>query len=263
MNKVLMILICSWVMLSSNGITKSAPLFNVASSGPAGTISITLCLNGDGPISCQQFNVPSLNLAITTTIPNHTYLRAGIKINTPGYKIINNTETCTLTKHGYCLFSVSKVLVKNFSIFPLLGSSYQGGVVACMGGVPNMNFVVASTDSTRGIPWGGFSISTGANSSTNGAVNSRLILNAGVVNSAVNLCSGSINGYNDWFLPARAQLDCVAQNQNVIPNLMNAIYWSSTEQDAEHALFQFFDNENQLSIFKTFYASVRCARIPT
>ncbi|MDR3476412.1 MAG: hypothetical protein P4M14_00090 [Gammaproteobacteria bacterium] len=78
-------------------------LFNVAATGPSAQISMTLCLNGKGPLSCQTYTASAVNFSITTTIPNHTYPAAGIKINTPGY-----TPTgCTMSSNGYCLFTVS------------------------------------------------------------------------------------------------------------------------------------------------------------
>lgn len=54
------------------------------------------------------FNVVSDSAAIrvSTTIPNHTYIKAGIKINTPGYSIDAQSE-CTPSANGYCLFSTS------------------------------------------------------------------------------------------------------------------------------------------------------------
>jgi len=77
--------------------------FNVAATGPAAQISMTLCLSGQGPLSCQNYTASAANLSITTTIPNHTYPNVGIKINTPGYI----PTGCTMNSNGYCLFSVS------------------------------------------------------------------------------------------------------------------------------------------------------------
>jgi len=79
------------------------PLFNVTSTGPSASISMTLCLNGLGPLSCQNYTTSSSNITIKTTVPNHTYSNAGIKIITPGYA----PAGCTMNANGYCLFSVS------------------------------------------------------------------------------------------------------------------------------------------------------------
>jgi DNA-binding beta-propeller fold protein YncE len=52
------------------------------------------------------FNVRGIptDIYIHTTIPNHYYPAAGIKLNTPDYKI---TSGCTTIANGYCLFGVS------------------------------------------------------------------------------------------------------------------------------------------------------------
>ena len=123
-----------------------------------------------------------------------------------------------------------------------------------------MNLIAAVNDSINGIPWGGIGTTTGAGSTVDGAGNSNLIIAAGITDSAVNLCSGTINGFSDWFLPAKEQLNCLYTNQSTISGFMNAIYWSSTETDENNAWFQFFDTGNSLSVFKTFYNSVRCVR---
>ncbi|KTC92359.1 hypothetical protein [Legionella cincinnatiensis] len=88
-------------------------LFNIKATGGApGTLSLTLCLNGKGPLSCQDYSVGNLNLSILSTIPNHTYAAAGIKINTPGYKLTG----CTLINNGYCLFTVSNTSAASITI---------------------------------------------------------------------------------------------------------------------------------------------------
>ena len=92
--------------------------FNVSATGPAAQISMTLCLNGQGPLSCQNYTVSALNLNITTTIPNHTYPNVGIKINTPGYL----PTGCSMNGNGYCLFSVSK---KTAASIPVTATTCQ------------------------------------------------------------------------------------------------------------------------------------------
>ncbi len=241
----------------------SIALFNVSATGVPDNINITLCLNGKGPVSCQTFNVRALDLKIKTTIPNHVYPFAGIRINTPNRIITRSGLDCTPVANGFCLFTVSDSSSKKMSLYPSIGTAYQGGIVACIQGAPYMNLIAASSDSINGIPWGGFSVLTGAQSAINGAANTQKISAAGVSNSAANLCLGTINGYNDWFLPAKDQLNCLYQNQAALPGFMNGIYWSSTESDDNNAVFQFFDNGNELSVFKTFYNSVRCVRTAT
>lgn len=252
-----------FLWLTSQAAYTADALFNIIATGIPDNINITLCLNGKGPVSCQNFNVTALDLKITTTIPNHVYPFAGIRINTPNRIVTRSGLDCTPAANGFCLFTVSNRSAKAISLYPSIGTAYQGGFVACEQGAPYMNLIAAPSDSVNGIPWGGFSIQTGAQSSIDGARNTQAISDAGVTNSAVNLCLGTINGYNDWFLPAKEQLNCLYQHQAALPGFMNGTYWSSTESDDNHAVFQFFDNGNNLSVFKTFYNSVRCVRTAT
>lgn len=256
-NFIFMSLICQ------SNYAESGAFFDVTATGSPINYQITLCLNGKGPNTCRHYKVSALSLQITTIVPNHVYPFAGIKIDTPGFTIANSGIDCTPAANGYCLFSVSNTSPKTLTILPAIGASYEGGLVACLGGAPYMNLIAATSDSVNGIPWGGFGSTTGAQSVNDGATNSNSIIAEGITNSAVNLCSGTINGFNDWFLPAMEQLNCLYTNQKPIFRYKNAIYWSSTEVDVNNAWFQFFDNGNQLSVFKTFYNSVRCVRIMT
>ena len=81
-----------------------------------------------GHYSCQRYTVTNTHLSITTTIPGHTYLEAGIISNSAGYKI--DTSTCTLIPNGYCIFSVNhqtpaSVVItseQQFTIIPSAGA---------------------------------------------------------------------------------------------------------------------------------------------
>ncbi|MDR3476781.1 MAG: hypothetical protein P4M14_01965 [Gammaproteobacteria bacterium] len=93
---------------------KSGLLFNVTANGLPAKLNITLCLNGNGSLSCQTYTVSASTLSIKTTIPNHTYPAIGIKVNTPGY----TPAGCTPIPNGYCLFSASDTTPSSLTINP-------------------------------------------------------------------------------------------------------------------------------------------------
>lgn len=93
----------------------SGLLFNVSATGTPADVEITLCLNGKGALSCQNYNVSALSLNICAT-PKHSYPNAGIKVNTPDYKIGNLGMDCVPMSNGYCLFPVSNTACRNISV---------------------------------------------------------------------------------------------------------------------------------------------------
>lgn len=74
----------------------------------------------------------SSNLIINTTIPNHTYTRAGIKLLTSGFSIEGAGITCENAPSGYCTFTVSDKQNKVFNIIGPLGSNLYN---LCLDGV--------------------------------------------------------------------------------------------------------------------------------
>lgn len=99
-------------LLSQCAWATAGDLFHVTASGAPAEISVSLCLNGTGAISCQTYSVLALDLSITTTIANHTYPAAGIKLNSPDYIPSN----CTPVSNGYCLFSVSDTVTASIPV---------------------------------------------------------------------------------------------------------------------------------------------------
>ena len=95
---VLFVLLFSF--LCNTAFAASGNLFKVTSSG-GDAVNITLCLNINGkfPISCQNYNTQAGTLSINTTIPNHTYNYAGIRVNTPGFKVV--TSRLRVTGSGF------------------------------------------------------------------------------------------------------------------------------------------------------------------
>lgn len=110
-------------LFSQISFAVSGDLFEVISSGQPAAAEIILCLNKNGPYSCQHYQVTGHDLLIRTVIPNHTYPSAGIKIVTPGYVV----SGCVPDASGFCTFPVSNTS----PIFFTLKQSYSiGGVVS-------------------------------------------------------------------------------------------------------------------------------------
>jgi hypothetical protein len=103
-------------MIGGHALAGSGLLLNVSATGTPADVSITLCLNGKGPLHCQNYSVSGLNLTISPAIPNQIYPSIGVKINTPGYTLGNLGVDCAPSANGYCLFSASQSQVKTLSL---------------------------------------------------------------------------------------------------------------------------------------------------
>lgn len=128
-------------------------LFNVVSSGTLANVSITLCLNGKGQISCQDYSISALNLSISTAIPNRVYPTAGIRINTPGYALENIGLSCAQNSNGFCLFSVNNATptslaitkTTEYSIGGTISNLTTSGLVLQNNGADDLTIISGST----------------------------------------------------------------------------------------------------------------------
>ena len=125
----------------------------------------------------------------------------------------------------------------------------------------------AAFDQIVGINWfNGNYIETGAISTVIGLgkENTRKIVDIqGIGNYAAWICiNQNINGYNDWFLPSRDELDLMYKNLylNNIGDFNPGGYWSSSEVDIHYVWDQTFNNGDQGIHYKNDSASVRAIR---
>ncbi len=123
-----------WLFFSQT-VAGSGLMFNVLATGNKANLSITLCLNGNGPLSCQNYAVNAVDLHISTTIPNHTYPAVGIKVNTPGYVLTG----CTLSNTGYCTFSASNAASTSITVASAGAIDYQLVTVGNPGNASDTN----------------------------------------------------------------------------------------------------------------------------
>jgi hypothetical protein len=131
-----------------------------------------------------------------------------------------------------------------------VGQSTSGGLIACLNG-GSTNLIVASSQSALGTIWGGVGIEVGAGAQSvaDGASNSAAIVAALTGGNAIDAstyaagicsifeidsqgntpCEAGNACYNDWFLPAVNQLNCLYTNRVAIGGFSNDDYWTSTE----------------------------------
>jgi hypothetical protein len=81
---------------------------------------------------------------------------------------------------------------------------------------------------------------------------------------AARICSALVlNGYSDWFLPSKDELNLMYQNLNQagLGSFANDWYWSSTENNSSNAWLQNFSDGGQVSGSKGANKYVRAVRV--
>ena len=123
----------------------------------------------------------------------------------------------------------------------------------------------APVDQSTGAPWGCYGTSiTGAQGTAvgTGATNTAAIVNfCAEANTPAKLADAyTLNGYNDWFLPSKDELNLLYAQIDVVGGFAGSSYWSSSENDSNFAWLQFFATGSQFFSSKTNTLSVRAVR---
>ena len=127
-----------------------------------------------------------------------------------------------------------------------IGDNYGGGVIFYLDGT-GLNGLISSTSdqSTGGIPWGcpGITIGTSTPIGT-GQVNTWSIVNGCSERPiAASICDGLVlNGYDDWFLPSKDEMDQMYLQRSVIGNFTSQAYWTSSEYIGSQVYLQDFSS---------------------
>jgi hypothetical protein len=121
---------------------------------------------------------------------------------------------------------------------------------------------VMPVDQSESTPWGSSPSFAGAGSLTDGALNTRRIVDSlGEGDYAAYLCDTlSAYGYEDWYLPSKGELNALFQHKDEIGTLEPYFYWSSTETNDYYSWGQDFYDGARDSTRKYYYESVRCVR---
>ena len=154
-----------------------------------------------------------------------------------------------------------------------IGGSYGGGIVAYIlvlgdpGYDPNVphGLIAAPSDQSSGAQWGCYGTQiSGADGTAIGTGNQNTIdimngcATAGI---AARICGDLVlNGYSDWYLPSKNELNKLYLNRTAIGGFTSNVYWSSTEADVNFAWGQYFANGAQGIPNKNYANYVRAVR---
>ena len=140
----------------------------------------------------------------------------------------------------------------------------SGGIVFYVtdGGLHGLE--AARNDQSSGAQWGCEGTRAGADGSAvgSGAPNTADILSRCATNGiAARLAHNyQLNGYTDWFLPSKDELNLLYQQRAVVGGFSSYLYWSSSEDDSNDAWYQYFSNGVQGGGYKPTPLRVRAVR---
>ena len=144
----------------------------------------------------------------------------------------------------------------------VIGDWFRGGTVFYTDGSGH-GLIAPQNDQSTSVQWGCYGTSIpGAVSLTDGNANTTAIYNNCATRPiAASVCYDlTLNGYNDWYLPAKDQLNYLYQQRALVGGFSSSDYWSSSEYNAFSAWAQVFVNGSQNVYGKDYTGSVRCVR---
>ncbi len=122
----------------------------------------------------------------------------------------------------------------------------------------------ATSDQATSVGWGGAGTSVGGTSTGigDGKANTEAIVRAlGDDNYAAKICDDlDLGGYADWFLPSKDELNALYEQRDTVGGFASNTYWSSSEDSANYAWIQTFNNGFQSNGTKTNVYHVRAVR---
>jgi hypothetical protein len=175
-------------------------------------------------------------------------------------------ENMSISYRIYAYAGNNKSLTRNITANTniVIGDYYEGGIVFYLDGNGG-GLVCAESDQSSG-QWGcyGTSISGTSTGIGTGAANTAAIV-AGCSESgiAARICNNLVlNGYSDWFLPSKDELNLMYQNLKLagIGGFADDDYWSSSEGSSSYAWIRSFIDGYQYSNYKDDGSRVRAVR---
>lgn len=190
---------------------------------------------------------------------------------TPDQTIFND-DGLDLPMHEYtyrmCAFFgefQSNFIVEMAQYILSIGEAYKGGIVFYLDGSGG-GLVCAESDQSTNAEWGCYGTAiggTGTGVGTGAANTAAIVAGCSEAGIAAKICNDLvINGYSDWFLPSKDELDLMYQNLKLagIGGFADYYYWSSSEYSSSHAWAHNFASGYHSYGNKLNYGRVRAVR---
>ena len=154
---------------------------------------------------------------------------------------------------AYNICGISPVTILSQILPFAIGQYYGGGIIFYIDGTGQHGLISATIDQGTA-PWGcnGTYIYGTSTSIGSGQANTTAIINGcSTLGIAARLCDDlALNGYNDWFLPSRDELDLMCQQKNIIGGFVGWYYWSSSDYNTSEAYLIYFPTCFQMTYSK-------------
>jgi hypothetical protein len=184
------------------------------------------------------------------------------------------TNTLTATSGTLTNSPITFTATGTVGAAPLaIGDNYGGGIIAYILVSGDLGYVAGQThgliaapsDQSTGIVWwNGSYITTGAAGTATGtgaANTTAIVASQGAGSYAAKLCDDLVlNGYSDWYLPSKDELNKLYLNKRAVGGFATYFYWSSSEDYAYYAWYQYFGVGSQYFDIKFNYFRVRAVR---
>jgi hypothetical protein len=122
----------------------------------------------------------------------------------------------------------------------MIGQSYGGGIIFYIDGTGQHGLIAPTVDTYSAVPWGCFQTLLGGTSTAigTGQANTTAIINSCSESGiAARYCDDLVlNGYSDWFLPSKDEMEQMYLQRDVIGGFADpGFYWTSSESTADNA----------------------------